>query len=114
MPYVPKPAPSLEPNSGESMVVTTGLRLSQEDRLRNLIRMELFRQALGKEEAETFEEADDFDFDDGDEWRSDYENEFDPPVVSVEHSEAPPSVTNPTPGETAVTPPPAGENVSGQ
>lgn len=67
----------VEENSGESMVITTGLRFSQEDRIRQIIRQEMFRRAIS-DEAESFEDADDFDFDDGEEWVSPYEEVFDP------------------------------------
>lgn len=105
-----------EDNDGVSLVVQTGLSLSSEDRFRRLIRQELFRQALGKEEAETFEEADNFDLDEDEQWVSEYENDFDPPEVSipVEHPETPSSVTNTPPSGAGENPPPAGGNVSGQ
>lgn len=99
-----------EANSGESMVQLTGLRLSPNDRIRQLIRMELFRQAAGKEDAESFEEADDFDFDDGDEWHSDYENEFEPVAPAVEIPVEPSPPVTPAPpvpaGNPAAVPPP--------
>lgn len=75
-----------EENSGYSVTAETSLRLSPDDRIRQLIRQEMFRQALGAEESETFEEADDFEFDDGDEWVSPYEIGFDPPTVTVADS----------------------------
>lgn len=67
-----------EKNNGEKMRQPTNLRLSQHDRIRNLIRHEMFRQQLGKEEAESFEEADDFDLPENEEWVSPYEEQFDP------------------------------------
>lgn len=83
-----------EANSGYSVTAATALRLSPDDRIRQLIRQEMFRQAMGQEQAETFEEADDFDFDEDEEWVSPYEVEFEPPSsVTV----ADPSETTPKP-----------------
>lgn len=73
--------PQVEKNSGESLVSDTGLHLSQTDRIRQMIRQELFRQAMGVPQAESFEEADDFEMDDGDQWVSPYEETFEPPAV---------------------------------
>ena len=68
-----------EYNSGEKIELPTRLRMpDRDDRIRQMIRHELFRQAAGKEEKETFEEADDFDLDEGEQWVSPYEEEFDP------------------------------------
>lgn len=85
-----------EVNSGESMAVETGLSLSQNDLIRQMIRQELFRQQAD-DAAETFEEADDFDLppEEG-EWVSGYEDDFDPP-----------SETNAPVNEVLKTPPPA-------
>jgi len=66
-----------EVNTGEQIIQKTQLRITQDDKIRNLIRSELLRQAMGKVENETFEEADDFDMED-EEWASPYEETFDP------------------------------------
>lgn len=68
----------MEINSGEQLVTPTGLRIvSSTDRIRQLIRHEMFRRQEDAEN-ETFEEADDFDLDDGEEWVSPYEDYFEP------------------------------------
>lgn len=67
----------IERNSGRKMVQTTGLRISTNDRIRQMIRHELFRQQIN-DEAETFDEADDFSLPDEEEWISPYEDEFEP------------------------------------
>lgn len=86
----------IEPNSGESEVALTSLRLTQVDRVRQLIRHELFLQAAGgADQHETFEEADDFEMDDGDEWTSPYETDFEPPSETVVEHPAP--APNPPP-----------------
>jgi len=69
--------PGEEENSGEKIQQPTRLRMTQNDRIRNLIRHEMFRQAAGQEGHESFEEADDFDLPD-EEWVSPYEEKFDP------------------------------------
>lgn len=66
-----------EVNSGVSLTTTTRLNLSQTDRMRQIIRHEMFMQAIDKEK-ETFKEADDFDLEDGTEWVSPYEDVFEP------------------------------------
>lgn len=82
-----------EYNSGQQVVMPTNLRLpSRDDRIRQLIRHEMFRQAAGQEQAETFEEADDFEMDDGDGWVSPYEDDFDP-----DFDRAPPAKPAPAP-----------------
>lgn len=91
-----RPKRQTEVNNGQSLLSTTGLHLSQDDRIRRLIRMELFRREVN-DQAETFDEANDFDLPDGEEWVSPYEEGFDPP------SETPPPVS----AESATTPPPA-------
>lgn len=68
-----------EPNDGKSMVNHTSLRMSNNDRIRQLIRAELFRREVNNQ-AETFEEADDFDLDENEPWVSPYEDGFDPPT----------------------------------
>lgn len=95
-----------EPNNGEILVSSTNLRLDQNDMIRQMIRQEIFRANVN-EGAESFEDADDFDLDDGEEWHSDYEESFDPPSVttpiSSEAETTPPPATSPPP------PPPAGD-----
>lgn len=90
--------PFIEENSGERLVQTTGLRISTTDRIRQMVRHELFRQQANAE-AETFEEADDFDLPDGEEWVSPYEGDFDPP----------PSPADPKPAGAGSGAPPEGE-----
>lgn len=85
-----------EVNSGVSAVHTTQLRMSNNDRVRQLIRHELFRRAIAAEGHETFDEADDFDLPDGEEWVSPYEEKFDPPSDDPTPSKAPP--VDPPPG----------------
>lgn len=69
-----------EQNSGEVLVQHTALRISNEDNIRRIIRQEIFRNTINRE-AETFEEADDFEFDDGEQWVSPYEEQFDPELI---------------------------------
>ena len=70
---------SPEVNSGQQMVMPTNLRLpSRDDRIRQMIRHEMFRARMASEDHETFEEADDFELDTGDGWTSPYEDDFDP------------------------------------
>lgn len=90
----------VEHNDGSQMVQKTGLRISTNDRIRSIIRHELFQQQANKE-AETFEEADDFDLPDGEEWISPYEEQFEPdptppadPSGSVQDNTKP-AVTDP-------------------
>lgn len=85
----------VEPNNGEILVSSTNLRLDQNDMIRQMIRQEIFRSQVN-EGAESFEDADDFELDEGEQWVSDYEEGFDPP-----------SVTTPVSTESATTPPPA-------
>ena len=66
-----------EPNNGETLVQKTALRLSSTDRIRQIIRHEMLQQKLNSE-AESFDEADDFEFEDGEEWASPYEVQFEP------------------------------------
>lgn len=67
-----------EYNSGEKLVHHTSLHMTQNDRVRQIIRHEMFKQAMGAPGHETFEEADDFELPDGDQWVSPYEEQFDP------------------------------------
>lgn len=67
-----------EKNNGEVLVQRLKLQLSERDKVRQMIRHELFTQAIGKAGHETMEEADDFDLPDGDEWVSPYEEKFEP------------------------------------
>lgn len=70
----------IEENSGETLVQKTGLRImSSTDRIRQIIRHELSEHAA-RSEHESFEDADDFEFEDGEEWVSPYEEKFDPPA----------------------------------
>lgn len=66
-----------ESNDGSSLVHRTGLRIQNTDRVRQLIRYELFRHAEDNK-LDTFDEADDFSLDDDEEWNSPYEQEFEP------------------------------------
>lgn len=68
---------------------------SQTDRIMALIRHEQARAALDRE-VETFEESDDFDLDDGEQWFSPYEENFEP---------APEPVTPPAPPAPPADPP---------
>lgn len=83
-----------EKNNGEKLVQRTGLRISTNDRIRQMVRHELFRQQVNNE-AESFEEADDFDLPDGEEWISPYENEFEPEPVPPTPADPP----SPEPGK---------------
>lgn len=94
-----------EENSGESLVSVTGLHLSQEDRMRRIVRSEMLRQ-MTNSRAETFEESDDFDLDDGEEWVSGYEESFDPPSVTTEPVAK--LVPTPPPASEPSSPPPGG------
>lgn len=68
----------MEKNSGEVLTQRTGLRImSSTDRIRQLIRHEMFRANEDKDH-ESFEDADDFDLDDDEEWVSPYEELFEP------------------------------------
>jgi len=66
-----------EQNNGEILVQKLNLNLSQTEKVRQMIRHELFRQAIGKADRESFEEANDFDLED-EEWVSPYEETFEP------------------------------------
>lgn len=94
----------VESNDGYVHVQRTGLRISTTDRIRHMIRYELHKIAEDKE-METFEEADDFEFDehDGEQWQSPYEIDFDPDFDAG---------AGRSPAETAVVPPadPSGES----
>lgn len=114
MKWLRKLLPHIEQNSGEQIVQKTALRIDSTDRIRQIIRHELYRQRVNSG-AESFEEADDFDFDDGEEWVSPYENEFEPesgggqsPPVTAPPTPADPGATNgPPPQPQPATPPPA-------
>lgn len=89
-------------NSGEKIELPTRLRMpDRDDRIRQMIRHELFRQAAGKEEAETFEEADDFELDEGEQWVSPYEDGFDPDFDSppAKPQQAPEPKSAPAPSQ---------------
>lgn len=96
------PSQWVEENSGESMVTQTRLHFSENDRIRQIIRAEMFRRAIDAS-AETFEEADDFELDDDTEWVSDHEEQFDPPSVTIPTSPA--AAANPPPASPPAVPP---------
>jgi len=98
-----KEVPKFEENSGEVLVQKLNLHLSQTDKIRQMIRHELFRQAIGKPGHETLEEADDFEMDDGDEWRSPYEVNFEPPADQVSPAPVPAPGAAPEPVVSSVT-----------
>lgn len=98
-----------EYNSGESMVQETGLSLSYEDRLRQLIRAEMFRQHT-RPEAESFAEADDFDLPGEVEWVSPYENDFDPEPAPTETAPTSAPAEAPPPAPSVTSAPPVGDN----
>lgn len=86
-----------EQNNGERMQQATNLRLSQNDRIRNLIRHEMFRAQINNE-SETFEDADDFELPDNEEWVSPYEETFDPDFDAAPPQNPPsPEPPNPAP-----------------
>lgn len=87
--------PTIEENNGEQLVQRTALRIDSTERIRQIIRHELFRQQAN-EEAESFEEADDFDLPDGEEWVSSYEEKFEPePELSTADQAAPAALKPP-------------------
>lgn len=96
--FIRKRLPFSEVNDGEELLQRTRLSVSNIDRVRQIIRHELFRQQVD-DSAETFEQADDFDLDDGDEWVSPYEENFEPirgagaeaPAQANKESQAPSS-----------------------
>lgn len=90
-----------EINSGEQVELPTRLRMqNRDDRIRQMIRHEMFRSRIADEGMETFEEADDFEMEDGEEWVSPYDNEFDPDFDAA--PAPPPAQPAPSPA-----PPPA-------
>ena len=104
--------PFTEKNSGQVLVAKTGLQLSSTDRIKQIIRHELLQQKLNAE-AETFDEADDFEFDDGEEWASPYEVTFDPPSPEPDVPQggtqtAPPANQGPTNAPEPPSPAPPG------
>ncbi len=77
-PYIRKADSDIEQNDGTVHVQKTGLRISSTDRIRQIIRFELAQQ-MADQGHETFDEADDFEFDeDDDKWESPYELQFEP------------------------------------
>lgn len=80
-----------EENSGEVLVQKTALRINDSDGIRRIIRHEMSKIASAAMQAETFEEADDFELSDEEEWISPYEEIFDPEPESGEGRS--PSVT---------------------
>lgn len=98
-PWLRKLIPFTEENSGEQIVQKTALRIDSTDRIRQLIRHEIFRSNTNPK-AETWEEANDFDFDDPDEkWDSPYEEHFDPdePFPESGGGQSPPNTAPPDP-----------------
>lgn len=107
MKWLRKLVPFKEFNSGEQIVQKTQLRIDATDKIRQIIRQELFRQTINSE-AESFDAANDFEFDDGEEWVSPYENEFEPePKPEPGGGQSPPQ-TDPPPADPGATngPPP--------
>ena len=96
-----------EPNNGETLVQKTSLRLSSTDRIRQIIRHEMLQQKLNSE-AESFDEADDFEFEDGEEWASPYEVNFEPDDPGAGRS---PAVSAPAPAPAPSTADPSDPNV---
>lgn len=74
---MPRVAKFEEYNSGEVIAARTRLELTTAERIRQMVRHEISRHA-GENDFETFEEADDFEFEDGEEWISPYEEKFEP------------------------------------
>lgn len=91
-----------EQNSGETLTQTTQLRIEDTDGIRKVVRAEMARMAANAN-LETFEEADDFDLDDGDEWVSPYEEMYEPePSVEPKSGEGrSPSDTSSTADQSA-------------
>lgn len=77
---------------------------SQSERIMALVRHEQ-AMAAKRAEVETFEDADDFDLDDGEEWSSPYEEVFDPAAVTS----PPVKPAEPSPPPTPPGPPASGE-----
>lgn len=66
----------VEPLSSEPVAKPLRLKIpSQSERIMEYVRFEQFK-AQQSQEVETFEEADDFEIDDGEEWFSPYEEIF--------------------------------------
>lgn len=87
---------------------------SMVDHIRQMVRSEQLRAHADSLGMETFEEADDFDVGDDYEPNSPYENDFEPPVRSLQEQalaaqQAPPATVpvNPSPGSPPTPPPPA-------
>lgn len=81
----------MEKNSGEVLTQRTGLRImSSTDRIRQLIRHEMFR-ANEETTHESFADADDFELEDGEEWVSPYEETFEPESPPDPVKDSPPS-----------------------
>lgn len=92
-----------ETNSGVPVAVPTRLKVpSQTERILAHLRLEQMR-AREMEEFETMEESDDFELDDGEEWFSPYEENFE--VAN------PDPLAPAAPGESANPTPPAGDDV---
>ena len=94
-----------EVNSGEVLVQKTQLRINDSDGIRRIIRHEMSKIAAAAMQAETFEEADDFELGDEEEWISPYEEVFDPEPEPGEGR---------SPSETAPAPPLADQSVNNE
>lgn len=95
----------VEKNSGVSKTATTRLRLSGDDRIRQLIQSEMYRRQVNSE-AESFADADDFDLPDNQEWISPYE-EGDG-TLPDDHAKPANPVPTPPPAASETPPTPAG------
>jgi len=86
-----------EYNSGVPVAKPTNLRVpTQSERILAYVRFEQLRAAQSKE-VETFEEADDFELDDGEQWFSPYEETFESPAEPPPDTPPVPDVTPPVP-----------------
>lgn len=104
-----KPGAAVHSENVSEQPVAKPLRLripSQSERIMELVRYEQAR-AMQSREVETFEEADDFELDSGEEWFSPYEEVFEPepepepapaPVAQATQT-APPPAPEPAPAQ---------------
>jgi len=84
-----------EKNSGIRVAKPLNLRVpTQSERIMAYVRFEQLR-AQQDREVETFEDADDFDMDDGDEWCSPYEEVFEAPEEPLPGTPPVPDLTPP-------------------
>jgi len=100
-----------EKNNGELLVQKLNLNLSQTEKVRQMIRHELFRQAIGKVDKESFDEANDFDLED-EEWVSPYEETYEPDPSTAVTASSPEPVSGPGAAPEPVKP--SAENVPPQ